>query len=273
MRGALGDVGGRQPRDHAPAVGELDDVVDGLDRGHHVVVGDLDALGRAGGAGGVDQREHVLGRDGVPGSCAVEVRVGLLDVGKRDDVVGPRRRRRATIVSRSGRSLRASRKRSRNWLSMMATRAAGVGDHVLDLLRRVGHVDRERRRAERHHGEVGDVELGTVAEHDGDAVALAHARASAGRRPARRRGRAAEPRSALRRRPWCGWQRDRGRARPCAPAPASSSRPRRAAPSPAQRRSWLPSLSLLGARKLRCKPTAGGSPRRWSGGRCRWTAR
>ena len=50
VRGALGDVGARQPADHARAVREADALLDGVDRRHLVAVGDLDALRRAGRA-------------------------------------------------------------------------------------------------------------------------------------------------------------------------------------------------------------------------------
>ena len=70
---------------------------------------------------------------------------------------------------------------------------AGVGDHVADLLGPVLHVDRERRGARGHHREVAEVELGPVAEEQGDRVAALSPRPAA-RRRARRRARAAPPR-------------------------------------------------------------------------------
>ena len=47
-----------------------------------------------------------------------------------------------------------------------------VSGEVLDLFGRRGVVDRDRRRAEQERGDVGDVELGTVAQHEHDAVAV-----------------------------------------------------------------------------------------------------
>ena len=58
---ALGDVRRRQPRDHlAVALGKLDQVLDAGDQAHQVAVGELHALGRAGGARGVDQGQQVV---------------------------------------------------------------------------------------------------------------------------------------------------------------------------------------------------------------------
>ena len=54
---------------------------------------------------------------------------------------------------------------------------AGVGDDELDLLGRVGVVDGERRGAERHRREVGEVELGPVGQQQRHRVAAAHAQA------------------------------------------------------------------------------------------------
>ncbi len=48
-----------------------------------------------------------------------------------------------------------------------------VGDDELDLVGRVGLVDRERGRAERDGGHVDDVELRAIAEHDRERVAAA----------------------------------------------------------------------------------------------------
>ena len=140
--------------------------------GQQVAVRELHALGRPGRARGVDQRQDV---------------VGLERGDRRVDVEGRRRRprpRRAPSCPRARRRRRRSRARGRaascappgHWprkaCSVMRILAPGVGDHVLDLVGRVGHVDRERRRADHHRREVGEVELGPVAEHQRDRVAL-----------------------------------------------------------------------------------------------------
>ena len=129
--GALGDVGARQPRDHARAVREADALLDGVDRRHLVAVGDLDALGRPGRAARVDQREDVVGLDGAPVRLGVELRV-LGPVAEGQDVLDepghqrqrtaprrsppwrrrPRRRSGPGRARRSGRSRTASRRAS-----------------------------------------------------------------------------------------------------------------------------------------------------------------
>ena len=113
----------------------------------------------------------------------------------------PRRRQRScpraspsttiTCSSSAGPAPRAAP--SRNCRLDDHDRRARVGDHVRDLLGRGGHVDRERRRAERDRRQVGEVELGPVAEHQRDACRRAARRARPGRRRARRRARAARP--------------------------------------------------------------------------------
>src|SRR5665648_689357 len=50
-----------------------------------------------------------------------------------------------------------------------------VVEEILDLLGRIGLVDRVRRRAEARDREVHEVELRTVGEHDGHRVAARHA--------------------------------------------------------------------------------------------------
>src|SRR5436190_182744 len=51
----------------------------------------------------------------------------------------------------------------------------GVGDDVLDLVGRVGLVDRERRGADGDRRDVHEMELGAVGEHDRDALAALEA--------------------------------------------------------------------------------------------------
>ena len=124
VRHPLGDVRGRQPRDHARAVGEADDRVGRPRARHHVAVRELDALGRAGRPGRVDQREQVVGLDRLP------VRRRRRSPGRR-----PRRRPSpssprpappsSTIsVSSAGSSARAAPNVSRNAASTIATLAS-----------------------------------------------------------------------------------------------------------------------------------------------------
>ena len=172
---ALGDVRGRQPGDDLRAVGEPDHVVGRHGGGHDVAVHELDALGRPGRARRVDQREDVLGlrrrASAAPGRSP----------GRRPPRP-PRRRRPSpsapsiTIsVSSAASSARARAERLQVGRLDDRDLRPRVADDVGDLRGRERRVDRERRRAQRHHGEVGDVELGPVAHHQRDGVPAPHA--------------------------------------------------------------------------------------------------
>ncbi len=99
---ALGDVRRRQPRDHlGAALGEVDDVLDPRDQAHQVAMGELHALRRPGGAGGVDQGQQIVGLDRIDDLCGVELGVERLE---RLERRGRRRRRRArSACSSAGR--------------------------------------------------------------------------------------------------------------------------------------------------------------------------
>ena len=98
----LGDVRGRQPRDHPPPGLERDDLLDRLGGDHDVVVRELHALRRPGRARGVDQRRPR--RRGRPRRRRgrVEVRVRALDVGERERAVGGASPSTTITCSRSG---------------------------------------------------------------------------------------------------------------------------------------------------------------------------
>ena len=124
---------------------------------------ELDALRRPGGARRVDQRQQVLGPDRAPGALDVEARVGALDV-------APRQRALAALALEHHDVLELGQLREVLLLDDRDLRARVLHD-VGDLLGRRGQVDRERHRAEAHHREVGEVELGAVGEHQRDGVA------------------------------------------------------------------------------------------------------
>ena len=150
--------------------GKLDQLLDAARGGHQVAVHELDALRRARRARGVDQRGLVLGLDGAPGGLDVDVGLCGLDVLPAGGALAAgalehdHRLQRGQIGAGALELLREVLLDDRHL-------RARVGDHVGDLLGRGGRVDRERRRAERHHGEVGDVELGPVDEHQRHRVA------------------------------------------------------------------------------------------------------
>jgi hypothetical protein len=83
VRSALGDVGGREPRDHLPvALGQLDHVLHTRRQAHQVAVRELHPLWRACGPGGVDQRQQVVRLYSVDDRRRVEVGIGRLELGQ-----------------------------------------------------------------------------------------------------------------------------------------------------------------------------------------------
>ena len=156
------------------AVGELDDLHGALDGGEQVAVHELDALGRTRGARGVDQRQQVVRADRAPGGVDVELRIGALDV-------LPRRGPLPALTLEHDQGLECGQVRARLLedaeVGLLDDRdlRGGVVDHIRDLLRRRGRVDRVRHRAEHHHREVGEVELGAIGEHQRDGVAAGDA--------------------------------------------------------------------------------------------------
>ena len=189
-------------------------------------------LGWPGRARRVDQRDDVLGAD-----------LRRSPRRRRSPGSSPRRpparacprapRRRSTITcSSAGQVLaRLEDHRQERLLDDRHARA-GVGAQELDLRRRIGDVDRERRRAERHRCQVGDVELGAVAEHDRDRVAAARRRA---RQAAGERVDAAQQLRPGQRDVVVGrahGDEHRGGWRPCGGAPRSRSVRRPRAPPP-----------------------------------------
>ena len=174
MGGALGDVRRGQPGDDARALGKLDDVAHRLHGAQQVRVGELHALGRAGRAARVDQREDVVGAHLRGCGLGVEVGVRALDVRQRHAAL-----RRLAVdhdhVLEARQALARLQEGGQQRLLDDGDARPGVGDHVLDLLGGERLVDRERRGAQRHRGEVADVELGTVVEHQRDRLAVLQA--------------------------------------------------------------------------------------------------
>ena len=121
-----------------------------LDGDQQVAVHELHALRRPGRARRVDQREDVLGPELLRPAASTS-KSGSAPSTSESGVVPSAPSPSTTITcSRPGSSLRASRICGRNAASHEEHLRVGVGDDVLDLLRRVRVVDRERRRAEHH---------------------------------------------------------------------------------------------------------------------------
>jgi hypothetical protein len=164
----------RQVGDDPAAVGEADQLVVGAAALRDVAVGDLHALGRAGRAGGVDQREDVVGLDGAPRRLEVEVVLAALgELVERQPALGRVAVDDDHVLERVV-ALGHGQQPVEEGLLGDHDRVAGVADEVLDLLGRVGVVDREGGRAEVHGGRVGHVKLGPVCQHQREGVAAAY---------------------------------------------------------------------------------------------------
>ena len=136
---------------------------------------ELDALRRPGRARRVDQRQDVVGLDRGDRRRRRRSRRPARSTSSSASMPSGASPSTTITCSRSGSSLRASSTLPRNACSVIRICAPASRDDVLDLVGRVGLVDRERRRPDHHRREVAEVELGPVAEHQGDRVALAQA--------------------------------------------------------------------------------------------------
>jgi hypothetical protein len=171
--GPLGDVRVGQPRDDAEARLELDELLEPGDRRHEVRVGELDALRVAGRARRVDEREQVVAADLRRRRPGVEARVPVaLDVLQAQRALAPVPVDDDHVLERRQPVARGEELIGERLVDDREARLR-VADDELDLLGRRREVDRERRRADGHHGEVGQVELGPVAEHERDVLAAA----------------------------------------------------------------------------------------------------
>ncbi len=164
---ALGHVRRREPRDDAPVTREIDQDLEALAGGEQIAVDKLHALRRSGRAGRVDEGEHVGRLDLGDRSLEVEAGVRALDIRQRHD---PWRRIAVDddhVLEVRQASARLEHLRQVLLLADQQPRV-GVGDDVLDLVRRVCAVDGERRRAEHHRGEIAEMELRPVGQHQRD---------------------------------------------------------------------------------------------------------
>ena len=177
---AVRDVRGRQVR-HAPvAMPGRDHGMAAAKLGKHARVGELDALGRPGGARGVDQRQDILRPDRTPGRLEVEA------AGRLALEIGQRHRPRSPVDADEGLNARAGRRnRGKEELLGDHDLVARVAEEIADLLGGRGVVDRERHRAEVQRGGVHERELGPVQQHDPHGVARLDAECcESGRDPA-----------------------------------------------------------------------------------------
>src|SRR5229473_6096767 len=170
---AFRDVRVREPGDHLRA---------GPERWIHVEharcvreevpVRDLDALRRSGRARGIDQGQEIVGLHGRRRGLGVEAPVASLKVRDVHDAVGCLSVDDDDVLDPGKVAPRCQHLRQELLLCQEDTRAGVAGD-VLDLVRRIRLVDRERRGARGEHGEVADVEFRAVGQHERDSVTAA----------------------------------------------------------------------------------------------------
>ncbi len=168
---ALGDVGHRQPGDQPALAGQAEDFVKGAEGREDVRVAELDPLRRAGRAGGVDHRRHLLRPNRPPGRLEVEAGIAArLQFGEGDRAVAGIAVDHDHVLEGRGGLARSEDGVEESRLGDQHS-VGGVGDQVLDLLRGRGVVEGEGRRSEVHRRGIDEVELGPVGEHDPDRVA------------------------------------------------------------------------------------------------------
>ena len=192
-RPTVGDVRGGQERGDAAAGRGRQAVGNAPDLRHQVRVGQLDALRRARRPRGVDQRQQVGGLDRAPGGLEVELAGRELEeVREADRLIGAIAVHDDDLLD--GAVALGAREEAREQGALGDRNAAArVRQHVLDLLRGRGVVDRERGCAEVQGGGVDQVELGAVGEHQRDGVAAPDAeRGEAAGKPLDARGVLAE---------------------------------------------------------------------------------
>jgi hypothetical protein len=166
---AVGDVGRREVGDVPAARSDWDDLVECVQLGHQVVVGELHALRRPGGAGRVDQAQHVLGLDRAPGGLEVEALVAArLDFRQRNRALR-RPIDRHHVLQRRHVLLGGEHALEEGPLGDEHP-VARVAQQVLDLIRRGGVVDREAGGSEVHRRQVHEVELRPVGQHQAEGV-------------------------------------------------------------------------------------------------------
>ena len=248
--GALGHVGAGQPGDDPRAVGEVDALLDALPTAAIWLRWAIcDALRRPGRAGGVDQREDVVGLRRRASAARGRSRV------RRLDAIVPGARRHDDVCS-----TRPAPPATRTAGSTIATRAPASRDHVGDLLGRRGQVD--ARTASRRASSPPGRRRGTPGRLPSISATVSprcDAEREPARRPARRRGRAAAPRSARSRRPACGPRRG--------PAWSVDREAERLGERARDR------ARVGGGTPLHARDATGRSGLRSRAGRCRWSGR
>ena len=150
---------------------------------HHVVVRQLHALGRTGGARRVDEAQHVLRLNGPPGRLEVEaVGAERLELRQGQGALG-----RIPVdhdqVLEGRHPVEHRQEAIQESLLGHDDAVAGVREQVLDLLGGGGVVYGEAGRADMHGGAVAEVEVGAVDQHEADDVAALHAESIECRRP------------------------------------------------------------------------------------------
>jgi hypothetical protein len=141
------------------------------DLSEHIAVGELDSLGRAGGAGGVDDGDQVAGFDGPPRGVEIEIRVGRGFQVRQGGGAFRGPVDEYDVVERDSRGADGAEE----LLFGHDDLVLGIGEGMRDLLRRAGVVDGERGGADVQGGGVDEVEFRAVGKHHAEGVATAEA--------------------------------------------------------------------------------------------------
>ena len=169
MRSAMCAIG-RYETIRNPSVEKADREAEALDRPADVRVVEHHALRLTRRARRVDDGHEVVGLRDVRGAFEID---GVGTDQRPTTGSSPRARRRPRPCAQVGQRAahRRAAGRANSPSSTIATWAPAVAGEVQDLLGRRRVVDRDRRRADEERADVGDVELGPVAQEQDDAGA------------------------------------------------------------------------------------------------------
>ncbi len=169
----------RKRQEGDAGVGGIEAEVDGGEVlvGGDIAVGESDALGLAGGAGGVDERGQVMGLDGTDEGIEDGIAPGAVGIGivkqlaHGDGALGSGRIHHDDVLQLG---LGADRVQLVELLASGddGNAAAGVAHQLRDLLAGEGGVDGHIGGADGQSGKIGDRPLPAVLADEGDAVAL-----------------------------------------------------------------------------------------------------
>ena len=169
--GAFGDMRVRQPGNDPVAIAQADVRADAARGGQEIPMRELDALGLAGGSGGVDDREQIVGIGRVGGGVERDRRIRVRDQGveRRDEARhgSARAHFRRAVDDDDDRNrifgTKSGEQRRKLGPFNEQHRNSGVADDVAKLFGCRCRVERYRQAAGEQHTQVGDKIFGDVA--------------------------------------------------------------------------------------------------------------